>query len=405
MTSIISIVLAGGRGKRLAPMTDIRAKPSVPFAGQYRIIDFVLSNLINSGLSRIYLLTQFKSHSLQKHLQRCWQIAGIPGQFIDMLPAQMWKGEDWYQGTADAVYQNLDHLEHHRPDQVCVFSGDHIYTMNVRQMLDFHQKTRADMSVAALRVPVEQAHRFGVVEVDDNWRMTGFQEKPSRNPVTIPGEPGYVLGSMGNYVVNYDALKQWLLDDHQQASSRHDFGMNIIPEVHKENRVMVYDYSRNQIPGTDKQGYWQDVGTVESYWQAHMDILAQDTGLDLRNPRWPIRTYVPSYAPATISPGACERQGKIINSLIGVGCYLKDVYLKNSVLGYNVTIDDAVLVRDSVIFPNCVLGRGCMLDRVILDKYVSVQPGVEVSTDNPELARAFGRDDSNLLVIPKGTRL
>ena len=405
MDSIVSMILAGGRGARLAPLTNNRAKPSVPFAGQYRIIDFVLSNFVNSGLSRTYLLTQFKSHSLQKHLQRCWQIAGLPGQFIDMLPAQMWTDQSWYQGTADAVYQNLDHLEHYFPDMVCVFSGDHIYTMDIRHMLEFHKAQQSDMTIAAIKVPASSAHRFGVIEVDDNWRMVGFHEKPNDTPATVPGEPGYILASMGNYIFNFDVLKKWLQADHLQLSSLHDFGKNIIPELYKKARIMVYDFSLNRTPGTDRQGYWQDVGTIESYWQANMDILSVESGLDLRNPQWPIRTYVPSFAPSVISPGVCSRKGQIINSLIGVGCYLKDAHIMNSVLGYNVVIDDQTFIRDSIIFPNCKIGEGCILNRVILDKHVTVSPGSEVSTDNTELVQKYGRKESDLLVIPKGTHL
>lgn len=293
MASVLSMILAGGAGSRLAPLTEQRAKPAVPFGGQYRIIDFVLSNFVNSDLHKIYLITQFKSHSLSKHLQRCWRIAGLAGKFIDMLPAQMRTGNDWYLGTADAIYQNLHHVERHNPDIVCVFSGDHIYTMNVRQMINYHTENGADLTVAAIPVPIGEACHFGVIEVNNDGRMIGFQEKPSTNPKTIPGNPNYVLASMGNYTFNRDCLEKELRMDSESSNSAHDFGRDIIPSLFPRAKVMVYDFTANNIPGDHNDGYWRDVGTTDTYWQANMDLLSSKPPINLHNECWPINTYIP----------------------------------------------------------------------------------------------------------------
>ena len=397
------MILAGGEGSRLAPLTGTRAKPAVPFGGQYRIIDFVLSNFVNSDLHKIYLITQFKSHSLSKHLQRCWRIAGLSDKFIDMLPAQMNTGSDWYQGTADAVYQNLNHIESHNPDLVCVFGGDHIYTMNVRDMIFFHERHKADLTVAAIPVPVEQAHHFGIIEVDGNGRMIGFAEKPKEDVKTIPGNPDYVLASMGNYVFTRNCLVRELMDDHGNEMSDHDFGKDIIPSLYPRANVMVYDFSKNTVPGRRENGYWRDVGTIDSYWEAHMDLLSKNPPLDLHNQDWPIRTYIPPYPPALIAYDRDSREGQINNSMMGVGCVCHDIIMQNSVVGYNVKIGDNSRITDSVILPNVTIGEDVVLNRVIIDKRVKIAPGTRIGVNREEDMKRFKVTESGLVVVPRGT--
>ncbi len=405
MTSVLSMILAGGEGSRLAPLTGTRAKPAVPFGGQYRIIDFVLSNFVNSDLHKIYLVTQFKSHSLSKHLQRCWRIAGLADKFIDTLPAQMNTGNDWYQGTADAIYQNLNQIESHDPDLVCVFGGDHIYTMNVRDMIDFHQHNDAEMTVAAIPVPVDQAHHFGIIEVDETGRMIGFIEKPTGPVKTIPGNPEYVLASMGNYIFNKACLVKELIDDNADEASDHDFGKNIIPSLYPRAKVMVYDFSKNEVPGSANNGYWRDVGTIDSYWEANMDLLSDTSPIDLHNLSWPINTYVPPYPPARLTYNREQRKGQINKSMIGTGCVIKDVYMENSVVGYNVHIGDNAHITDSVILPNTKIGKDVILNRVIVDKRVEIAPGTRIGVDIEEDMKRFKVTESGIVVIPRGAKV
>lgn len=400
------MILAGGEGSRLAPLTGARAKSAVPFGGQYRIIDFVLSNFVNSDLHKIYLITQFKSHSLSKHLQRCWRIAGLSDKFIDMLPAQMNTGSDWYQGTADAVYQNLNHIESHRPDLVCVFGGDHIYTMDVRDMVSCHEQNKADLTVTAIPVPVEQAHHFGIIEVDIDGRMVGFAEKPKDNVKTIPGNPGYVLASMGNYVFTRECLVRELLEDHGNELSDHDFGKDIIPSLYPRAKVMVYDFSKNLIPGKQRNnGYWRDVGNIDSYWEANMDLLSKEPPIDLHNQDWPIRTYIPPYPPALIAYNPEAREGQINNSMIGVGCVCQDIFMQNSVVGYNVKIGDNASITDSVILPNVTIGQDVVLNRVIVDKRVRMAPGTRIGVNREEDMKRFKVTESGLVVVPSGVEI
>ncbi len=405
MSSVLSMILAGGAGTRLAPLTEQRAKPAVPFGGQYRIIDFVLSNFVNSDLRKIYLVTQFKSHSLSKHLQRCWRIAGLSDKFIDTLPAQMWTGGDWYQGTADAIYQNIHHIESHNPDMVCVFGGDHIYTMDVRQMVTYHEQNNADLTVAAIPVPVDQAHQFGVIEVDDNGRMIGFEEKPTSNPKTMPGNPNYVLASMGNYVFNKECLVRELKANSEDAGSSHDFGKDIIPSLYPRAKVMVYDFTTNVIPGDHNDGYWRDVGTIDSYWQSNMDFLSEKPPINLHNQQWPINTYIPPYPPALIAYDREIRAGQINNSMVGTGCIFNDVFMDNSVVGYNVAMGNKASISDSVILPNVKIGEGAVIHRAIVDKRVEIAPGAKVGVNLEQDRKRFTVTDSGLVVVPRGMKV
>ncbi|MDP0561182.1 MAG: glucose-1-phosphate adenylyltransferase [Candidatus Endonucleobacter sp. (ex Gigantidas childressi)] len=405
MGSVLSMILAGGAGSRLAPMTEYRAKPAVPFGGQYRIIDFVLSNFVNSDLHKIYLVTQFKSHSLSKHVQRCWRIAGLSDKFIDTLPAQMWTGENWYQGTADAIYQNLHHIDYHRPDIVCVFGGDHIYKMDVRQMTSFHEKSNADLTVSAVPVPVSQAHHFGVIEVDKSGRMIGFQEKPTCKPKTIVGNPHYVLASMGNYVFNRNCLIEELQADNKIADSTHDFGKDIIPSLYPRAKVMVYDFTTNRIPGDNNDGYWRDVGTTDSYWQSNMDLLSSKPPINLHNQRWPINTYIPPYPPALIAYDRRVRAGQITNSMVGNGCIFNDIFMDHSVIGYNVRMGNLARISDSVILPNVVIGEGAEIRRAIIDKRAEIGAGVKIGVNTNDDRKRFTVTDSGLVVVSRGMKV
>ena len=274
---VLTMILAGGEGKRLSPLTKDRAKPAVPFGGRYRIIDFVMNNFINSDFYKIKILTQFKSDSLNRHITRTWPTSPITGHFIDLVPAQMRTGADWYKGTADAIYQNINLIKDENPKYVCVFGGDHIYKMNIRHMFKYHRKKGADLTVSGIPVPVEQAHHFGIMIVNDDWKIIGFQEKPKKNPATIPGQPDKVLASMGNYIFNKDVLVEELIADAGDKESGHDFGHNIIPNMYNKLNVYVYDFSRNFIKGMTESetGYWKDVGSIDAYWQANMDLLDQ----------------------------------------------------------------------------------------------------------------------------------
>lgn len=405
MSSVLSMILAGGEGSRLSPLTGYRAKPAVPFGGQYRIIDFVLSNFVNSDLHKIYVLTQFKSHSLNKHLQRCWRIAGLSDKFIDTLPAQMWTGQDWYKGTADAIFQNLHLVESQDPDQIAIFGGDHIYTMDVRKMVNLHEEEEAALTVAAIPVPVEEAYHFGVIEVDESGRMIGFEEKPASNPKTIPGNPNYVLASMGNYIFERKCLERVLREDHLVEDSSNDFGKDIIPKLFPKEKVMVYNFSENEVPGSTKSGYWRDVGTLDAYWEANMDLLSSDSPMELHNLKWPINTYVPPYPPALIAYDRDGREGQVNNSMIGTGCIINDVFMDSSVVGYNVEIGHHAHVSDSVILPNVKISAGCEIRKVIIDKRVVIAPGTKIGVNLDEDRKQFKVTDSGIVVIPRGAKV
>ncbi|MGF1861503.1 glucose-1-phosphate adenylyltransferase, partial [Photobacterium profundum] len=285
MGGVLGMILAGGEGSRLRPLTDSRTKPAVPFGGSYRLIDFALNNFVNADFLKIYVLTQFKSQSLYVHMKKGWNITGITDRFIDPIPAQMRMGKRWYDGTADAIYQNLSFIELADPEHVCIFGSDHIYKMDIKQMLNFHKEKEAELTVSALRMPLSEASAFGVIEVDENGCMVGFEEKPT-NPKSIPGDPENALVSMGNYIFNKDTLCTELEEDAAKEDSSHDFGKDIIPKLFPLGKVYVYDFTTNIIPGEKNTGYWRDVGTIEAYWQAHMDLLSEDAPFSLYNRQW-----------------------------------------------------------------------------------------------------------------------
>ncbi|MCJ8312630.1 MAG: glucose-1-phosphate adenylyltransferase [Saccharospirillaceae bacterium] len=407
MSGVLSMILAGGEGSRLSPLTSIRAKPAVPFGGNYRIIDFVLNNFVNSDLLQIYVLTQYKSHSLMKHLSKAWRVTGLTNRFIDAIPASMQTGKHWYQGTADAIYQNIHLIESVDPEVVCVFGGDHIYKMDVRQMITFHNKTKAKLTVAAIPVHISQAHHYGIIEVDENWKMIGFVEKPTSSPKTIPGRDDMVLASMGNYVFDAPTMVQSLKEDAEENESMHDFGHNIIPKLYEKGEVFVYDFSQNTIRGESEtsKGYWRDVGTIESYYEANMDLISTAPPFDLYNRYWPLRSYHPSLPPAKFVHDEKNRTGQAISSMVASGSIISGAIVHKSVLGYNVRVHSHSYIDQSVIMGNNDIGQGCRIRRAIIDKNVTIAPNTIIGEDPVEDAKRFHVSEDGIVVIPKGAKI
>jgi len=404
----LTMIMAGGEGSRLKPLTSDRTKPAVPFGGNYRIIDFVLSNFVNSGFMKIFVLTQFKSHSLLQHMREGWRVSsGIVKQFIDPVPAQMRIGKKWYEGTADAIFQNMNLIDDEDPDQVCIFGGDHIYRMDVRQMLRFHSKRQAVLTVAAIRVPIQDAHHFGIIEVDEEWRMTGFVEKPENAPKTIPGNPDYVLASMGNYIFERGPLVDELKKDSKDKNSDHDFGNNILPKMFPEGNVFVYDFSQNFIPGLEEEekGYWKDVGTLDTYWEANMDLVGVHPHFNLYNKKWPVLTYIPPLPPAKFVHFSDLRTGHAINSMISSGAIISGALVENSVVGYNVRIHSFAHVEHSVIMNNVSIGRGAKIRKTIIDKHVQIASEVQIGYDLEADKKRFEVTENGVVVIPKGAEV
>lgn len=408
MSGILSMILAGGEGTRLAPLTSVRAKPAVPFGGNYRIIDFVLNNFVNSDLLQIFVLTQFKSHSLNKHMSRRWQITGLTNRFIDTIPAQMQMGKHWYQGTADAIYQNISLVEGLDPEIVCVFGGDHIYKMDVRQMIEFHRSYRgAKLTVAAIPVPISQADQFGIIEIDENNRMIGFKEKPKSDVKPIPGRPDYVLASMGNYVFNASTLVESLKADAEERDSLHDFGHNIIPTLWPTGDVYVYDFSTNAIRGEPEgtNGYWRDVGTIDSLYEANMDLLEIIPPIDLYNRHWPMRSYHPAVPPAKFVHDQENRKGQAIGSIVSAGSIVSGSGVYHSILGYNSHIHSHAHIENSVLLGNVDVGRGSRIHRAIIDKDVTIAPGTVIGEDLEVDKERFHVSPNGIVVIPKGAKV
>jgi glucose-1-phosphate adenylyltransferase len=372
---VLSFVLAGGKGTRLYPLTKERAKPAVPFGGRYRIVDFVLSNLLNSGLFSIYVLIQFKSQSLLQHLRDGWDFGGMmKDNFIIPVPAQMRSdGEDWYRGTADAIYQNMNLIEQAHPHLVVIFGADHIYRMNIREMIEYHAEHRAKVTIAAIPVTKEEATDFGVIEVDTSNRIIGFHEK-SKNPPEMPGRPGYCLASMGNYIFSTDLLVEVLDKDGRNPASAHDFGRDILPSLVGVEPMYVYDFQTNRIPGDPltQEAYWRDVGTIDAYYEASMDLRAVHPALNLYNRQWPLRTAGYSDAPAKFTFDEDGKRGEAIDSIVSGGSILAGGKVTNSVLGRGVRVLEGAVVEDSVVFDNCVIGPHAHVQKAILDKNVEI---------------------------------
>ena len=407
MSGVLTMILAGGEGTRLAPLTGVRAKPAVPFGGNYRIIDFVMNNFVNSDLLQIFVITQFKSHSLMKHLSRAWRVTGLTNRFIDPIPAQMQTGKHWYLGTADAIYQNLHLIHGLDPEHVCVFGGDHIYKMDVRQMLEYHRQKRARLTVAAIPVPVEQAHEFGVIEVDSSGKMIGFEEKPKHNAKTIPGNPAYVLASMGNYIFEAKTLVDVLEEDATKPDSKHDFGHNIIPGLFPGGDVYVYDFSSNTIRGESERssGYWRDVGTIDSYYEANMDLISVEPPFDLYNRYWPLRGYTPPVPPAKFVHDETNRTGQAISSMVASGSIVSGAIVYQSILGFNVHVHSHSYIEKCVLMGNNDIGRGCRIRRAIIDKDVKIAPGTIIGEDPVQDKQRFHVSANGVIVIAKGARI
>ena len=402
---ILGIVLAGGRGERLHPLTEHRAKPAVPFGGRYRIIDFVLSNFVNSGILSIYVLTQFKAQSLLGHLERGWRTSDFLGEhFITPVPAQMRMGRDWYQGTADSVYQNLYLIERHSPKLVAVFGADHIYRMNIRQMIDEHQKKGAVVTVAALPVKIQEATQFGVMEVDPDWRIIGFEEKPAQ-PKSIPGEPEYALVSMGNYLFDTDVLIDALTAETEKPSAKHDFGRDHIPGLVETQKVYAYDFRKNRVPVPfkgEEVSYWRDLGTIEAYYEANMDLCSVDPSFNLYNRSWPLRTVGYGDPPAKFVFDWYDRQGVALNSIVAEGTIISGSTVHNCVVGRNVRIHSYSQIEDSVIMDWVEIGRGCKIRRTIIDKSNVILPGTEIGYDLNKDRERYFVSETGIVVIGRG---
>ncbi len=408
-TQVLVMVLAGGEGKRLYPLTLDRAKPAVPFGGRYRIIDIVLSNFVNSGVSRIKVLTQYKSASLEEHIARNWRLATILDQFIEAIPAQQRTGKTWYRGSADAVWQCQHVIKDENPELVCIFGGDHVYKMDVRQMLAFHQDSQADATIAAIPVPRHEAHDLGVLEVAADGRIVAFHEKVE-NPPPMPGNEAMCLASMGNYVFKPDVLLRELDEDDQLEDSRHDFGHDVLPRlVQKGARVYAYDFATNLVPGEDthNRGYWRDVGTVDAYWEAQMDLIEIHPLFNMYNFRWPIRTGATHDPPAkfVFRDEAQARVGIATDSMVSHGCIISGGRIHRSVLGVGCRVNSFSEVEESVLFERVRVGRHAKIRRAIIDKDVEIPSGTVIGFDREADRQRFFVTDNGIVVIPKRAKL
>jgi glucose-1-phosphate adenylyltransferase len=401
---VFSIVLAGGEGKRLAPLTADRAKPAVPFGGNYRLIDFALSNLVNAGLRRIVVLTQYKSHSLDRHLAKTWALSPLLGNYVTPVPAQMRRGPRWFAGSADAIYQNLNLIYDERPEHIIVFGADHIYRMDPEQMVDQHIASGAGVTVAGIRTPIEQADQFGVIETaPDGRRIAAFREKPT-DPVGLPDAPDQVFASMGNYVFTTGALVDAVTADAADEASNHDIGGNIIPNLVARGEAAVYDFAANEVPGaTDRdRGYWRDVGTLDAYFDAHMDLISVHPIFNLYNLDWPILTLPEPLPPAKFVFDEADRRGHALDSMVCPGVVLSGATARRSVLSPGSHLHSYAEVEDSILMHGVEVGRRAVVRRAIVDKNVRIADGARIGVD-PEADRArFAVSPSGVVVIGKG---
>jgi glucose-1-phosphate adenylyltransferase len=392
---VLGMIMAGGKGERLLPLTASRSKPAVPFGGQYRIVDFVLSNFVNSGIVSVYVLVQYRSQSLIEHLREAWHLDGrIRPGFISVVPPQMRAREGWYEGTADAVYQNLNLIEDFSPDVIAVFGADHIYRMDIGQMIRHHQACGAEVTVAALPMPLEAATGFGIVTADVQGRMIGFEEKPSR-PKSMPGKPQCALSSMGNYLFDTNILMALLKRDASRPGT-HDFGRNIVPEILTGHRVHVYDVLSNEMPGIrsyEERGYWRDVGTLETYWQANMDLLGETPLFDLHNPDWPI------YSGPYRGPMASLVRTRMEDSMIGQGSQCVEAVVHRSVVGRGVRIDRGAHLEECVILDGVHIGAYSRLRRVLVDRSARIPPWSRIGHEEGDDRKRFHVSQTGLVVI------
>lgn len=409
MAKLLAMILAGGEGRRLDPLTRERAKPAVPFGGRYRIIDFVLSNFANSGLLKMKVLVQYKSESMNTHVQRAWRLTAALNQFVELVPAQMRVGPKWFEGSADAIYQNLNIITDEEPEHTFVFGADHVYRMDVQQMLEFHVAKRAELTVAAIPIPVSAASEFGIIEVDADGRMVGFEEKPKKDPKTMPGDPTRCLASMGNYLFTTDALVQEIVRDAGDQASAHDFGKSIVSSMYERKRVFVYDFATNVVPGQGEKerGYWRDVGSLEAYFQANMDLVDVDPIFSLYNDQWPIFTIQYNLPPAkfVFNNEKDGRVGHATDSLVSEGCIISGGHVHHSILSPQVRVNSYATVEESIVFENVNIGRHCRIRRAIIDKHVDIPANTTIGYDLEKDRRHFHVTEGGIVVIPKGMRI
>ncbi|GAA0412911.1 glucose-1-phosphate adenylyltransferase [Cocleimonas flava] len=397
----VCILLAGGKGSRLQPLTTDRAKPGVPFGGKYRIIDFTLSNCLHSGIRRVLVLTQYKSHSLQLHLCDAWSIfnPGL-GEYITAVPPQMRTGDSWYKGTADAIYQNICLLESSGAKKVVILSGDHIYRMDYGAMLEHHNEFEADLSVACMQVPIDEASAFGIMTINEQSQVIQFEEKPE-NPACMPNQTEFALASMGIYIFNIDTLVDALSKDNLNPLSSHDFGKDILPLLIKSHNVVGYEFGGSEGRVTPDR-YWRDVGTIDSYFDANMDLLSPQPPLNLYQKSWPIRTYHGQHPPARIITAHDNEQGKIKNAIIGSGSMVIDATIIKSILSANVRVNENAHIESSIIFDHVQIGAGAKLRDCIVDKHVQIPERMIIGYDKEEDAKRFTLSKNGIVVVPKG---
>jgi glucose-1-phosphate adenylyltransferase len=396
---VLAMVMAGGEGKRLYPLTAQRSKPAVPFGGRYRIVDFVLSNFVNSGIYSIYLLVQYKSQSLIEHIRKTWVMSQITArEFVTVVPPQMLAGQDWFKGNADAVFQNLNLIDRFAPDVVAVFGADHVYRMDISQMIDFHCARKADVTVAALPAPLEACRQFGVLVTDPAGRITEFQEKPDK-PIPIPGDPEHGYASMGNYLFSTDVLVEALEAANRRGGN--DFGRHILPRIAKSHSVFAYDFAENRVPGTkpyEDRTYWRDVGTIDTYYEAHRDMLGIEPRFDDFNIEWPI------YSSKHLAPVAKIIGGEIVNSVFGGGSLVNEAAVRNSVIRREVVVEKNVEIEDCVVMDYTMIGEGSRLRGAIVDRYNMIEPGTVIGYDRDEDRRRFHVSPGGVVVVPAGSR-
>lgn len=403
---VLGMILAGGEGRRLAPLTSDRAKPAVPFGGRYRIIDIVLSNFVNSGIHRIKILTQYKSASLEEHVARSWRLSPMLDNFIETLPAQQRTGISWFRGSADAVYQTSHVIRDDTPDHTVIFGGDHVYKMDIRQMFAHHLTNEADLTVAAIPFPREEATDFGVIEADEAGRILAFHEKV-KDPPTMPGRPEMSLVSMGNYIFRTPPLLDALNADASLESSAHDFGKDVVPWMIKNGKkVIFYDFRTGIVPGEESDNhYWRDIGTLDAYWHAQMDLVAIKPAFNLYNHRWPIRTGINHDPPAKFVFREEGRAGIATDSLVSLGCIISGGRIHRSVLSNRVRVNSFAEIDESVLFENVVIGRHAKIRRAIVDKDVEIPAGARIGYDLDEDRKKWFVSDEGIVVIPKRTKI
>jgi glucose-1-phosphate adenylyltransferase len=397
---VLAIVLAGGEGKRLWPLTADRAKPAVPFGGNYRLIDFVLSNLVNAGYHRLCVLTQYKSHSLDRHISTTWRLSSVLGQYITPVPAQQRLGPRWYTGSADAIYQSLNLVYDEKPDHIVVFGADHVYRMDPSQMVEEHVDSGAGVTVAGIRVPRSEAKAFGCIDSDASGKITRFLEKPS-SPPSVPDDPDVTFASMGNYVFRTETLLDALREDAANPESMHDMGGDIIPMLVGRDEARVYDFDDNAVPGATERdrGYWRDVGTLDAYYDSHVDLVSVHPVFNLYNHRWPIRTATPPLPPAKF-----VNAGSAVESMIGPGSIVSGASVRDSVISADVVIEDGALVEGAVLLPGVRVGKGAVVRRAILDKNVQVVEGAEIGVDPDVDRQRWTVSAGGVVVLGKGER-